>query len=149
MPIRPENKDRYPADWSQISQAVRDRAGNICEGCGCPNHAMIRRGVTQDGVPVWRLAHESSDEAGRSAIDGRYVPNSEPDLIVYKPPVKVILTVAHLDHQPENCDLANLKAWCQRCHNAYDAPMRRAGTKARARAQNAAGDLFQGASDAG
>lgn len=47
---------------------------------------------------------------------------------------KVVLTVAHLDHDPRNCDPANLKAWCQRCHNRYDAPMRRQGIKDRARA---------------
>jgi 5-methylcytosine-specific restriction endonuclease McrA len=34
---------------------------------------------------------------------------------------KVILTVAHLDHDPANVDRANLKAWCQRCHLTYDA----------------------------
>jgi len=33
----------------------------------------------------------------------------------------VILTVAHLDHNPENNDPANLKALCQRCHLAWDA----------------------------
>jgi 5-methylcytosine-specific restriction endonuclease McrA len=32
----------------------------------------------------------------------------------------VVLTVAHLDHTPANCDDANLRAWCQRCHNRYD-----------------------------
>lgn len=55
---------------------------------------------------------------------------------------KVILTVAHLDHQPENCDDKNLKAMCQRCHNRYDMPMRRAGMKARQRAQLAIGELL-------
>ena len=34
---------------------------------------------------------------------------------------KVVLTIAHLDHQPENNDPANLRAWCQRCHNKLDA----------------------------
>jgi 5-methylcytosine-specific restriction endonuclease McrA len=33
----------------------------------------------------------------------------------------VVLTVAHLDHTPENVAPANLKAWCQRCHLTYDA----------------------------
>lgn len=33
---------------------------------------------------------------------------------------KVVLTIAHLDHQPENNDPANLAALCQRCHLAYD-----------------------------
>jgi 5-methylcytosine-specific restriction endonuclease McrA len=36
----------------------------------------------------------------------------------------VILTVAHLDHDPANNHPANLRAWCQRCHNTYDAPHR-------------------------
>ena len=34
--------------------------------------------------------------------------------------IEIVLTVAHLDHQPENCDPANLRAWCQRCHLHYD-----------------------------
>ena len=37
---------------------------------------------------------------------------------------EVVLTVAHLDHDPTNCDPENLKALCQRCHNGYDAPGR-------------------------
>ena len=34
---------------------------------------------------------------------------------------KVVLTVAHLDHVPQNCAPDNLKCWCQRCHTTYDA----------------------------
>lgn len=34
---------------------------------------------------------------------------------------RVILTVAHLDHNPANCDDDNLVALCQRCHLGYDA----------------------------
>ena len=37
---------------------------------------------------------------------------------------RVVLTVAHLDHDPTNNDPSNLRALCQRCHNAHDAPMR-------------------------
>jgi hypothetical protein len=37
MPIRPENKARYPKDWSAISKRVRERADNLCEHCGVPN----------------------------------------------------------------------------------------------------------------
>lgn len=32
----------------------------------------------------------------------------------------VVLTVAHLDHTPENCADDNLEAMCQRCHLRYD-----------------------------
>lgn len=33
---------------------------------------------------------------------------------------KVILTVAHLNHTPEDCNPENLRALCQRCHLNYD-----------------------------
>lgn len=43
----------------------------------------------------------------------------------YKPhPItgsRVVLTVAHLDHNPQNCADDDLKALCQRCHLRYDA----------------------------
>lgn len=38
MPIKPENKSRYPANWKVISRFVRFvRAGNRCELCGAEN----------------------------------------------------------------------------------------------------------------
>ena len=46
---------------------------------------------------------------------------------------KVVLTTAHLDHDPTNCDPANLLALCQLHHNRYDNPTRVAGRKRRAR----------------
>ena len=103
MPIRPENRARYPKDWKAISLRIRnERAESRCECLG---------------------------ECGQDH-DGRC------DAINYEPHPqtgsKVILTVAHLDHVPENCDDDNLKAMCQRCHNRYDAPMRRAGIRERA-----------------
>lgn len=33
---------------------------------------------------------------------------------------KVVLTIAHLDHNPANNKLTNLKALCQRCHLKHD-----------------------------
>jgi 5-methylcytosine-specific restriction endonuclease McrA len=33
----------------------------------------------------------------------------------------VVLTVAHLDHNPQNCAPGNLRALCQACHLRYDA----------------------------
>lgn len=34
---------------------------------------------------------------------------------------RVVLTVAHLDHDTNNNHPDNLRAWCQRCHLQYDA----------------------------
>ncbi len=55
---------------------------------------------------------------------------------------KVVLTVAHLDHQPENCAPENLRALCQRCHNAWDALARAEGIMTRRRAERAFGGRF-------
>lgn len=49
---------------------------------------------------------------------------------------RVVLTIAHLDHDPGNNDPTNLRAWCQKCHNCYDAKARAAGIKARKAAAN-------------
>ena len=37
---------------------------------------------------------------------------------------RVVLTIAHLDHDETHNAEANLRAWCQRCHNTYDAKNR-------------------------
>ncbi len=142
MPIRPENRGRYPKDWPQIAANIRARAGDVCEACGVPNGAFIRRAISKKGTAVWRLSSDPAFSNGYSAADGTEVPDTMEDECGYGRAVRVVLTVAHLDHQPENCDPDNLRAWCQRCHNAYDAPMRRAGIKSRARAERAVSDMF-------
>ena len=38
MPIRPENKGRYPKNWKEIREQILERAGNRCEFCGVENH---------------------------------------------------------------------------------------------------------------
>jgi hypothetical protein len=117
MPIRPENRGRYPADWRAISLEVRERAGWRCEG--------------SPAYPDCRARH------------------GEPHPVTGS---KVILTVAHLNHQPEDNgapgDRPNLRAWCQRCHNTYDLPMRRAGIRERARVALNNLDLFADCRDA-
>ena len=45
----------------------------------------------------------------------------------------VVLSVAHLDHNPANNDDDNLAALCQSCHNKYDAPKRASNRKHRQR----------------
>lgn len=109
MPIRAENRSRYPKDWSAISLRIRrDRAQWRCEQV---NYAGIRC----------------------AAVHGEPHPDTGS---------KVVLTVAHLDHIPEHCDADNLMAMCQRCHNTYDADMRRAGIRERQRAALDTPDLL-------
>ena len=125
MPIRPENRALYPADWPAISRRIRfERAGGRCECDGCcgEDHACAFR-------PDW-----APPEDGRcSAIHG------EPHPVTG---AKVVLTVMHLDHDPTNSDDDNLMAACQKCHNRYDGPHRRQGISERRRKPWALRDLF-------
>ena len=101
MPIKPENKKRYPDNWPQIRAEVALRSGNKCEGS--PRYPYCREA---QGTP-----HRATGSI-------------------------VVLTVAHLDHMPENNDgyqlfgeililaRSNLRHWCQRCHCTYDAKHR-------------------------
>lgn len=108
MPIRPENRARYPKDWKAISLRIRsERAGWACEGS-----------------PAWPDCRARHGE-----------PHPETGSVV-------VLTVAHLDHTPENCTDDNLKAMCQRCHNTYDMATRRAGIRKRADEACGQGALF-------
>lgn len=54
----------------------------------------------------------------------------------------VVLTVAHLDHQPENCSDSNLRAMCQRCHLRYDAKHHQKNAAVTRRTKKQNGELF-------
>lgn len=118
MPIRAEEKGRYPADWPAISRAVKDAAGWRCEctgECGSPRH--------DDGT-----APLNAEDGRCERAHGDFIPGTD------KP---VILTTAHLDHTPEHNSVGNLRAYCQLCHFAYDrdhhAATRERNRRARAR----------------
>lgn len=105
MPIRPENKIRYPDNWPEIRERIRERAGDKCEWCGAVNHSYVNR-ITRELC--------LTDELNA---------------------IRIVCTVAHLDHTPENCEDDNLAFLCQKCHNRYDA---------RHRAQTRKGDKLKG-----
>jgi hypothetical protein len=91
VPIRKESRHRYPPDWKENSERIRfQRAGGRCECTGECRLHKGRRCVERHGEP---------------AVYARG---------------KIVLTVAHLNHQPEDCREENLKAMCQRCHLRYD-----------------------------
>ncbi len=101
MPIKPENRALYPANWKAISERIRgQRARWRCECSG-------QCGDSHDSVdpPTDRC----------QALHGFPHPMTTS---------KVVLTTAHLDHDPTNCADGNLMAMCQKCHNRYDAAHR-------------------------
>ena len=138
MPIRHENRSRYPDDWKEISAKVRQEAGQKCEWCGAQNGAIVARGKGKD-AGTYMLAKGETFDAKTGAFLGLSRATGY-DVDRY---TKIVLTVAHLDHQPENCARENLRALCQACHNSYDAPMRRRGVAERRKAEMAVRDMFQ------
>ncbi len=93
----PMDRSRYPPNWEEISHRIRFvRAGGRCEGS--PRYPDCR---ARDGQP--------------HPVTGSIV----------------VLTTAHLGtekpdgtpgdkHDKMDCREENLRAWCQRCHLAYD-----------------------------
>jgi hypothetical protein len=59
--------------------------------------------------------------------------------------VRVVISTAHLDHDPANGDPDNLRALCQRCHLRHDLEYHVARRWITWRRRHAVGDLFLGA----
>lgn len=108
MPISKTNKKRYPADWPDISASIRKRAERngviCCEECGVANYSI---GVRWNGV--WYEAPEGTKHGEMMRVHG-----------IERKTIRIVLTVAHLDHDPSNNDPDNLKCWCQLHHLRYD-----------------------------
>jgi 5-methylcytosine-specific restriction endonuclease McrA len=99
VPIRPENRGRYPADWPTIREAILTRA-------------------KLSGSRGFLPQCECEGECGRGTHEGR-CPNLH-GRDAYGTGSAVVLTIAHLDHTPENNEPENLRAMCQGCHLHYD-----------------------------
>jgi hypothetical protein len=139
MPIKPENRGRYPSNWPEIRARILKRAGNRCEQCGVANGDLIVRGRDKDAGTFQRFHGEGEVYA---ADDGRLLGRCRASEYCGSKWTKVVLTIAHLDHVPEHCDDHNLKALCQLHHLAYDAEHHAETARATRRARKAIGDLF-------
>ena len=115
MPIRQSERHRYPSNWPEISLRVRARAGNRCEFCGVANSAL---GAWFEGR--FHKAEPKGTGLRDDPRQGEVFPCRHGDSVVWTRVRRIVLTVAHMDHQPENCADENLRALCQRCHLAYD-----------------------------
>lgn len=155
MPIKPANRARYPADWPAIRAAILERAGRRCEHSDAPGHRCAARhralGYWRDGE-LWRLP-VGCEHLQRRIWRFEPLPQVLRESGVDKPMtlqaadgplkiIRVILTIAHLDHQPENCDPENLRALCQRHHLAHDHDHHRANAQATRRAKSGTAELF-------
>jgi hypothetical protein len=131
MPIRPEWRRFYGREWrEQVRARILARAGGQCERCGKPDRRIVwtASGRRADGEHwmCWRLSRYEPwrDQRGRTLPAGAPPPGRSRR-------VRVILTVAHLNHDPRDNRDTNLAALCQWCHLNYDRPHHRATRAAR------------------
>jgi len=131
----PMDRSRYPADWDAISKRIRQRDGNKCKTCGVANGVYVSRDgesrsfMLEDG----RVFHEDTGVQRGWARGSEYEGG---------PAIKIVLTVAHLDHDPSNNADENLAALCQLHHLRLDAKQHAASARENRRAKLAVGELF-------
>ncbi len=114
----PMNRKLYPPDWEAIAFAIKQAANWQCQQCRRPcREPKETWGELSDRLHEWDCTHETNwlneflqdfhdDETG----EWGQVPKIQ----------RFTLTVAHLNHQPEDCRPENLKALCSTCHLRYD-----------------------------
>lgn len=124
MPI---NYKLYPINWlSEIRPSILKRANNCCENCRVENYEYVFRGIINRNQPNEKEVYQ--DNSGRvfDAENGTLLFKSEfADIYPLsgnpnQKAIKIILTIAHLDHDITNNDPHNLKALCQKCHLGHD-----------------------------
>lgn len=121
MPI---DYKKYPPNWkTEIRPRILKRANSCCEFCGVKNHDIGFR-----------------DQSGKFHPLENTIEN---DVWVQENNVrlfKIVLTIAHLDHDENNHDVQDdrLAALCQKCHLQYDAP-----EKARRRREKKFGNQYK------
>ena len=108
MPISKERMKLYPGgsihsyEWKEIRNSILIRAEGQCESCGVDDRIL----VTWEDGKWWTVTSTEDCKA-----------------------VFIVLTIAHLNHDPTDNRSDNLKALCQRCHNGFDREQRQANAK--------------------
>jgi 5-methylcytosine-specific restriction endonuclease McrA len=103
MPI---NYKIYPADWFDVIRpAILKRENYACKFCKIGNRKIGYRTPTGEFIECDEFMKKWATDNGHKLI-------------------KIVLTIAHLDHDVTNNVHENLAALCQQCHNRYDAKNR-------------------------
>ena len=106
MPISREKAALYPKNWHEIRREILEREQNLCKFCQVPNHWI-----------VWRDTSGRWHSTPRRDRQNKYFY----DCNDYRHKnIKIVLTIAHLNHYPRDNRPENLAALCQQCHNRID-----------------------------
>ena len=109
--IRKEMKHLYlpPKEWAALRKDRLEQHDHKCARCRVPN-----------GMRVWRRG-----DLWQNEYPGHFFEHSG------WRKVKIVLTIAHLDHDPTHNEPGNTLPLCQLCHNRHDAKHRAEGRRAR------------------
>ena|SRR5690606_16603445 len=112
---------KYPKNWkSKIRPDILERAGHKCEVCNIPNGIVIERGFYNDAEAYQDVLKDEG--AIYKAENSEYITHDYLGMLENPSGriIKIVLTIAHLDHNIDNNDYSNLKAMCQLHHNRHD-----------------------------
>lgn len=126
MPIRPDLRHLYRGPGYR-AQRVRiiARAGNRCEQCGKPNGRLVWVYRSKTSRQCWTLSLRTQrwvycrfGGSGNFSLLRSEVRALRSEKRLRR--IRVVLTMAHLDHDAANGDDDNIRLLCQWCHLNYD-----------------------------
>lgn len=98
----PCDSSRYHPDWTSIVRQIKAQADDRCEFCGVPNGAY---GFREEGTGLFFEGDPDSGPCSQTPGPRCF---------------RIVLTIAHLNHDIDDNDPANLRCLCQKCHLAWD-----------------------------
>lgn len=123
----PCDYSQYHPEWkTKIRPDILERDNHCCKFCGVKNNSLIHR--YGKGINDWEYWPEGM-ESEAWTLDGLKS-------------TKVILTIAHLDHNKKNNDYNNLAALCQKCHLGIDLKHHMANARETIRKKKGLQNLF-------
>lgn len=128
----PMDRTKYPDDWKEIRTRINERSGGKCEWCKAPNGQLVARSACGN----FYMLKDGHTFDAKLGDDMGYFRGSE---YPFGHMVKIVLTVAHIDHDTTNNADGNLAHLCQKCHLGHDR-WQHAETRRR---KKAVGDLFE------
>lgn len=126
MPIKKELRRFYAKTWRTVTRPrILARAEGCCERCGKPNHARVATASGKDCYGHYWMVWAKVEDFEDLATDPVFLNQTgEPSgMIRTDAPfrrIRVVLTVAHLNHVAGDDRDENLAALCQWCHLIHD-----------------------------
>lgn len=140
----PCNYKLYPSNWQEIRKRILERDGHCCKTCKVKNGIYVFRGIWEK-IEVFQTAdfnvYRLSDGELLTQNPWACIDPSTGDPA--QKAIKIVLTVAHLDHDIKNNQDNNLAALCQCHHIRHDRGQHRANTSATIARKRGLQNLFQ------